>query len=477
MRMMQKRTRSFGIVVALLALPSLVGAQAPPTTTPQPPSTPPATSPQPPPAPPPPARAEQTGPHGAMPMAEQRAEFARLQGEIDVTKPPAGFDPVIWATLVPKDNAMTPERVELGHKLYFDSRLSRDGTVACATCHDVSRGFTDQRPVAEGIEDKLGRRNSPTTLNAVFFQTQFLDGRVPSLEEQAKLPITNPIEMGQTDAASTMKNVADDPEYKDLFQKAYGRAPNFDDLARAIAAFERTFVFLDSPFQKFLGGDKDAISENAQLGWALYNGKARCVSCHPINASNPIGSDNRFHNIGVAARHQDFEKLAGQAQAALKGKTGDAALEAIDKLALETDLSELGRFLVTQNRSDMGAFKTLQVRNIGVTGPYMHDGSMQTLWDVMDHSNKGGEANMFLDGGIEPLALTEPEIDQLVELLFTMTDSRFGSQNNAKMTEQKAIAATKRPFRDTDLAMRMVLRFETRLAQDPGAAAPGAKEN
>ncbi|MCW5889240.1 MAG: cytochrome-c peroxidase [bacterium] len=409
-------------------------------------------------------------------MAEQRAELAKLQGQLDVTAPPPGYDPVIWATLVPADNAMTPERVELGRKLYFDSRLSRDGTVACATCHDVSRGFTDQRNVSEGIEDKLGRRNAPTTLNAVFFQTQFLDGRVPSLEEQAKLPITNPIEMGQPDGAAAMKNVADDPEYEDLFQKAYGRAPNFDDLARAIAAFERTLVFLDSPFQKFLAGDKGAISENAQLGWALYNGKARCVSCHPINGANPIGSDNRFHNIGVAARHQDFEKLAAQAQVALRGKTGGAALEAIDKLALETDLSELGRFLVTQNRSDMGAFKTLQVRNIGITAPYMHDGSMQTLWDVIDHYNKGGEANLFLDGGIEPLALSEPEIDQLVELLFTMTDSRLGAQNNAEMTRQKAIAATKRPFRDTDLAMRKVLPFETRLKQDQAAAA-GAKEN
>jgi cytochrome c peroxidase len=467
--MMQKRTWTFGMAVALMALPSLAAAQAPPSTLPQPP-----------PAPAPPAKAEQTGPHGAMPMAEQRDEFARLQGEIDVTKPPAGYDPVLWSSLVPKDNEMTPERVELGRKLYFDSRLSRDGTVACATCHDVSRGFTDQRPVSEGIEDKLGRRNSPTTLNAVFFQTFFLDGRAPSLEEQAKLPITNPVEMGQHDEASTMKNIADDAEYKELFQKAYGRDPNFADLARAIAAFERTLVFLDSPFQKFLNGDESAISENAKLGWALYNGKARCVTCHPINGANPLGTDNRFHNIGVAARHQDFEKLAAQAQAALKGKTGDEAIEAIDKLALETDLSELGRFLVTQNRSDIGAFKTLQVRNIGITPPYMHDGSMQTLWDVIDHYNKGGEPNMFLDGGIEPLALSEAEIDQLVELLFTMTDSRFGAQNNAEMTRQKAIAATKRPFRDTELAMRKVFQFETRLEQDkqaPTGAPAGAKEN
>ncbi|HEV7733949.1 MAG TPA: cytochrome c peroxidase [Candidatus Binatia bacterium] len=448
--MEQRTTWSLAIAGALVALPLLAAAQTPTA----PPST----------APPPPAA--NTGPHGALPMAEQRVLLEKMQPQLDVTKPPAGIDPSIWASIIPTDNAMTPDRVALGRKLYFDPRVSRDGSVACATCHDVSRGFTDQRSLAEGIDDKLGRRNSPTTLNAVFFQTMFLDGRAPSLEEQAKLPITNPIEMGQPDHAATMKGIDGDAEYAAMFQKAYGRAPNFDDLARAIAAFERTLVFLDSPFERFLAGDPKAISDNAQLGWALYNGKARCVTCHPINGANPIGSDNRFHNIGVAARHQDFEKLAGQAMTALKGKQGKDITETIDRLALETDLSELGRYLVTQNRSDVGAFKTLQVRNIGVTPPYMHDGSMQTLWDVIDHYNKGGEANLFLDGGIEPLALTEPEIDQLVELLFTMTDSRLGSDNATEMTRQRALATKQRPFRDDELAMRKVFPFETRLAQD-----------
>ena len=433
---MQRTTWSFGVAAAL-ALSSLAGAQD-----------------------------AGKGMHGALPMAEQRARLEKLGPPTDVTRPPAGMDPVIWASLVPKDNAMTPERVELGRKLYFDLRLSRDGTVACATCHDVARGFTDQRNVAEGIEDKLGRRNSPTTLNALFFQTLFLDGRAPSLEEQAKLPIVNPIEMGHPDGAAAMKAIAGDPEYTAMFQKAYGRAPNYDDLGRAIAAFERTLVFLDSPFERFLGGDRKALSDNAQRGWVLFNGKARCVTCHPVSSGNPIGSDNRFHNIGVAARHQDFEKLAGQAQTALQGKQGKEATDTIDRLALETDLSELGRFMVTRDRSDIGAFKTLQLRNVGITFPYMHDGSMQTLWDVMDHYNKGGEANLYLDGGIEPLALSEEEIDQVVELMFSMTDTRFATQNAAELTRQRGVAATQRPFRDTALAMRRVFPFETRLVPD-----------
>jgi cytochrome c peroxidase len=402
------------------------------------------------------------GPHGALSMASQRVRFAALIGTPDPTKVPAGVDPVIWASLPPADNKTTPERAALGRKLYFEPRLSRDGTVACATCHDVSRGFTDQRNVAEGIDDKLGRRNSPTTLNAVFFRTLFLDGRAPSLEEQAKLPIVNAIEMGQPSGQAAVAPIARDPEYVQMFQAAYGRGPNYDDVGRALAAFERTLVFLDSPFDHFLAGDSRAISEAAQKGWALFNGKARCVTCHAINPSNPIGTDQRFHNIGVAARHQDFEKLASRALKELEGKEGKAGLEAVDRLALETDLSELGRFLVTKNLSDIGAFKTSQLRNVGITPPYMHDGSMQTLWDVVDHYNKAGEANFYLDGGIQPLALANDEIDALVELMFSMTDRRFAQENGEQLARQRQVAATQRPFRDESLAQRKTLGFEAR---------------
>ncbi|MCS6925567.1 MAG: cytochrome-c peroxidase [Candidatus Binatia bacterium] len=408
--------------------------------------------------------------HGALPMDQQLAQLDRLLPPRDVTQPPPNIDGVIWQALIPQDNAMTPERVALGRKLYFDTRLSRDGTVACATCHDVSRGFTDQRPVSEGIDDKLGQRNAPTTLNAVFFETFFLDGRAPSLEEQAKLPILNPIEMGHPNPEAAVKAIADDPEYQDLFQKAYGRAPNYDDLARAIAAFERTLVFLDAPFDRFVAGDEKAISEEAKKGWVLFNGKGRCVTCHILNPSNPLGTDNRFHNIGVAARKQNFPDLTRRALKALEQEDSTAA---IDRMALETEFSELGRFLVTKDQADIGAFKTLQLRNIGITAPYMHDGSMQTLWDVMDHYNKGGEANPFLDGGIEPLALTEEEINQLVAFMFTLTDVRFAEQNHREMERQRQIAQERRPFRDEALAFRRSLPFE-RLATERsnGATAP-----
>src|SRR5690606_23328323 len=182
-----------------------------------------------------------------------------------------------------------------------------------------------------------------------------------------------------------------------------------------------------------------------------------CNACHQMSSSRPTGTDNRFHNIGVSARHQNFEALARQGLAAI---AKDDSVESIDRLALETDLSELGRFTVTRSRADIGAFKTSQGRNVGVTAPYMHDGSLQTLWDVIDHYNKGGEANPFLDGGIEPLALSEREIDQLVAFLFSLTDDRLAELNAAELARQRAIAAERRPFRDTTLAQREVLPFE-----------------
>jgi len=395
--------------------------------------------------------------------AQEGEQLQRLHalGSRGLAKPPRGIDPDIWETLVPKDNALTPVRVLLGEKLYFDRKLSRDGSVSCATCHDVRKGFADARLVSEGIGRKLGRRNAPTTLNAALHRDQFWDGRAASLEEQAGLPVLNPIEMGQPSKEAVEKVLAADPEYGRLFKEAYGRAPNYADLERAIASFERTLIFLEAPFDDFLAGKSDAMSRDAQEGWRLFNGKARCSACHRLNPSNPLGTDFRFHNVGVAARKQNFEELVRKAAGEL-GEQG-ATKEKLDKLALETDLSELGRYLVTRNRADIGAFKTQLIRNIGLTAPYMHDGSLQTLWDVMDHYNKGGEANSFLDGGIEPLALSEQEIDQVVAFLFALTDKRFSDENEAAFKKQQERARTQRPLRDLDLSSRKVLPFEDRV--------------
>jgi cytochrome c peroxidase len=397
------------------------------------------------------------GDHGAAEMEYQIKQLGQLQPSVDVSEAPPDFDPVVWQAFIPPDNVLTPERVALGHKLYFEKRLSADGTVACATCHDVTRGFTDQLTTSEGIKDQNGHRNAPTTLNVALLQTVFLDGRSPTLEHQAKQPIINPIEMGMPDGQAAVNAIKDDAEYQAAFQKAYGRQVNYDDIGRAIAAFERTLVFMDSPFRRFLNGDEDTISPEAKQGWKLYNEKGRCVTCHPMNPSNPLGTDNRFHNVGVSARHQDFGALAKEG---LKALAEDPSEQKLDELALSTDMSELGRFMVTKNRSDIGAFRTPLLLNIGITPPYMHDGTIKTLWDVMDHYNKGGEPNLFLDGGMESLALTEEEINNIVALLFTFTDDRFSEENQRQFELQKAQAEKERPLRDDDMAFRMKIAFE-----------------
>ena len=401
-----------------------------------------------------------TGPHGAMPLDEQQKLLDKVLAA-PAAGVPRGIDGIAWTSIyIPADNVPNPDRIALGRKLYFDTRLSKDGTLACATCHDISRGFTDRRSVSEGIRDQLGKRSSPTVMNAALFQSMFWDGRAASLEDQAKLPVLNPVEMGHPDAASAMASINGDSAYQSLFQKAYGRAPNYEDVGRAIASFERTLIFLDAPFDHYLSGDTKAISPAAQRGLELFNGKARCVSCHMINSSNPLGTDNLFHNIGVSARKQNFEQLAQKGLAAIQANSDEQSL---DKLALETDLSELGRFLVSRQRQDIGSFKTEQLRNVGLTAPYMHDGTLRTLWDVVDHYNKGGETNAYLDGGIEPLDLSESEINDLVAFMFTLTDKRFAEQNEAAFKEQQAIAAKQRPFRDDALAHRERLPFEERV--------------
>ena len=361
---------------------------------------------------------------------------------------PLGVSRVLYDLSVPPGAVPTKEQIALGDKLFNDKRLSVDDSVSCATCHDPQKGFTDGKPQAEGIGKKRGQRNSPTVLNAMFNATQFWDGRAPSLEEQAKLPILNPIEMGQKSPDDVVAKLSKIPEYEKEFRAVFGRDLNYDDLASAIAAFERTQFTGEAPFDKFIAGDAKALGAAAKRGWSLFNGKGRCNNCHGFSTTNPLFSDHKFHNIGIAAHKTDFVARARKAAGVVR--TGD--LKQIDELALETDFSELGRFLVTKNLGDIGAFKTPTLRNIAATGPYMHDGSLATLWDVMDHYNKGGVPNPYLDGGMQRLGLTETEIDEMVAFLESLTSPRFATFAKAEMGKQRAKKAT-RPERDTEVAM------------------------
>ena len=400
------------------------------------------------------------GPHGAATEAYQQRVLGTLRPESGTTNfVPNGIDPKYWNSLIPKDNEITPARIVLGRKLYFEPKLSADGTVSCATCHDVTRGFSDQQPTSEGIGGQFGTKNSPTTMNITLLHTMFWDGRSPTIDHQAMQPIINPVEMGmEENEAVIIAGIKDDPEYQKMFQDAYGRAVNYADIGRAIATFERTLNFLDSPFRRYLNGDQNAISADAVEGWKLFNREGRCMSCHTLSPSNPLGTNNKFHNIGISAGHQDFARLAAEAMQILQHDSSDKTL---DELALETEYGELGRFTVTQNMHEIGAFRTPMLLNVGITGPYMHDGSFKTLWDVVDHYNAGGEPNLFLDGGIEPLNLTDRQVDQLVAFLFTLTDVRFAAENDRKFREQRAIALRERPERNRPVAERKVLSFET----------------
>jgi cytochrome c peroxidase len=334
-------------------------------------------------------------------------------------------------SFTPADNPITDAKAKLGDMIFDEKRISTDNSVACNTCHSPRNGFTTHTETSRGVSDQLGKRNAPSILNAMFYKSMFWDGRAASLEEQATLPILNPIEMGQKDPKDVVAKLAAIPEFVDAFKQVFDRPVNWEDLGKAVAAFERTRLSTEAPFDRFLHGDNKALNASQQRGWALFTGKARCGSCHTYDPALPLFGDNRFHNTGVAARGQDFERLAKRAAAASGNKSE------IDKLALETDDSALGRFLVTQKREDIGAFKTPFLRDVLLTGPYMHDGSLETLWDVVEFFNKGGEKNPFLDAEMQPLGLSTSEVEDLVNFLSALTSDRFAELRNAELDRQR----------------------------------------
>src|SRR5277367_2803537 len=363
----------------------------------------------------------------------------------------AGFPATLYSWVIPPDNPQTPEKVELGRKLFFDDRLSPDNTVSCDRCHGPAKGFTDQLPTSMGIHAQFGRRNAPSVLNALFNVTQFWDGRSPTLEAQIQGPVTNPVEMGMKSTDDAVAAIKAIPQYQKQFQEVFGHDVNFADIEKAIAAYERTQLAFDSPFDKFINGDQSAISDQAKRGWAIFNGKGRCMSCHGWNPTQPLFTDQKFHNIGVSAHKADFVPLARQALIVLSQSGGGS--EAIDKLAIGTDMSGLGRFLVTKQPHDIGGFRTMSLRNLLVTQPYFHDGSQATLWDTIDHYNKGGVQNPYLDGGIVPLGLTEAEEDDLIAFLATLTSPEYADAADHEYAAQLARSKTDRPQRDVDAAM------------------------
>jgi len=351
---------------------------------------------------------------------------------------PVGLPPVP----IPADNPQSVEKIRLGEKLFKDQRFSADGTVSCATCHDSAKAFTDSPlTTSRGIRGLTGTRNAPTVLNAAFLKTQFWDGRSPSLEDQAVHPFVNPIEMGLPDHEPILRIVRTDPVYQDAFKKVFdkqGEGITLNDVTRAIASFERTVIAGDSPFDRYyFGGDSKAMNEAAVRGLQVFLGQGRCVPCHVIEQNQALFTDNRFHNIGVGINRiqDDVPRLAGEF---LRAKNEGVNVDVV--VLADPKTSDLGRFAITDQLDEIGAFKTPTLRNVALTAPYMHDGSLKTLRDVVEHYNNGGardpkeRVNPYLSGGIRPLGLSETQKNDLVVFMEALTSP---SQNKPAAKPRK----------------------------------------
>ena len=292
-------------------------------------------------------------PAESFPSTAQAMKFEDFELEL-----PKGLDRADF--YLPPDNPMSKDKVALGRTLFFDPRLSSDNTVSCATCHFPQAAFADKRQVSLGVGLQAGDRNAPTIINRAFSREQFWDGRAGSLEEQLKLPLINPTEMAMPSHELLVKKVADIKGYKSWFKRVFAREVNIDDLARAIAAFERTVVSGNARYDEFKAGDQQALNEAEKRGLELFEGKARCSQCH----NGPNFTDEKYHNIGV-----DWDNTR----------------------------IDLGRYNVTKDEQDIGAFKTPTLREIANTAPYMHNGTFETLEETVTLYNSGGIANPFLD--------------------------------------------------------------------------------
>jgi cytochrome c peroxidase len=306
------------------------------------------------------------------------ALFASVPSHADgLRTPPLGLDAYMP---VPGTNPLTKEKIELGRKLFFDPVLSRDRTLSCATCHDPKLGFTDAKPAAVGVDGQKGTRRSPRLINRGYGKLFFWDGRAASLEEQVLQPIQNPIEMAMT-LEQVEARLQADAGYVAAFQKAFARPPDTAGLQHALASYVRTIVSGNSPYDRYVAGEAEALSAAQRRGLDLFRGKGNCAVCH----LGPNLTDEEFHNTGVGWQ--------------------DGATE------------DQGRAKITGDPADTAAFKTPTLREIAATGPYMHDGSLATLADVIEFYDQGGAPNPQLSREVQRLDLTAAEKADLVEFL------------------------------------------------------------
>jgi cytochrome c peroxidase len=312
-------------------------------------------------------------------------------GPVEEIEAPLGLPPVP----VPRDNPPTAQTITLGRQLFYDVRLSKDNSVSCASCHNPTLAFTDGRKVSKGVGGMSGVRNAPTLLNAAYSPLQFWDGRASTLEQQSGDPMVNSVEMNQPHEI-TVSKIGKDPKYQKEFEQAFGPgAITLEQIEESLASFERTLLSGDSPFDRYaFGGDKAALTPAAVRGLAVFIDPKRgnCAVCHTIDFEHKYAlfTDGKFHNTGAG----------------------------IDG---EGKFSDPGRFSETRLEADRGAFKTPTLRNIALTPPYMHDGSLKTLKDVVDFYAGGGNSNSDLDKEMKAISLSGHDRTDLVALLESLT--------------------------------------------------------
>jgi len=307
--------------------------------------------------------------------------------------------------VAPKDNPMTDEKIELGKMLYFDPRLAGDSSIACAKCHDPEKGFSNGVQMSDAYPGTKHWRHVPTVLNAAYGNAQFWDGRADTLEAQALGPIQAPIEMNQnlTHLVEKLSNI---PEYNQRFKKVFNSDVTTENLAKAIAAFERTIVSKPGRVDKYLKGDKKALTEAEVRGMTLFTGKANCIACH----HGPALTDGEFHTTGVPeidALKTESDRVATRHFFATDQRFPNPRSVNYD----------YGRELITKSASDKGKFKVPSLRELKYTAPYMHNGAFETLDDVVEFYNKGGGDLPNKDPLLKPLKLTEAESADLVSFL------------------------------------------------------------
>lgn len=303
---------------------------------------------------------------------------------------------------IPKDNPMFQEKIELGKKLFFDRRLSGDGTTSCASCHDPEKAFTDASEISLSYPTTRNFRNAPTLINSAYAKHLFWDGRAKTLEEQAEFPIMSPFEMNQNlDFVEEEIRVV--PEYREAFKKIFGQDVNIKLIAKAIAAFERTLVSKNAPIDRYLKGQKNALSTEAKKGLKIFTGKGKCIECH----YGSYLSDQKFHALMVP----ENPKYANEEKFIVTRRYVAKINKYPDYMNIKEDL---GRYFKTKKQRDYKAFKTPTLREVAKTAPYMHNGIFKNLDEVIEFFNKGGGKG---NKALKPLNLTEDEKSALKTFL------------------------------------------------------------